>query len=92
MTVLEQSRREMVNAMAKPGAEPPLLARLVMTAPLAMVPTLRRRLYGFLKEIQTEFECDDSAPAADEQERWAMTLTFAPVWPTGSRATAGKKA
>jgi hypothetical protein len=24
MTVLEQSRREMVNAMAKPGAEPPL--------------------------------------------------------------------
>jgi DNA-binding transcriptional ArsR family regulator len=91
MTVLEQSRREMVNAMAKPGAEPPLLARLVMRAPAAMVPTLRRRLYGFLKEIQTEFECDDSAPTADEHERWAMTLTFAPVWPTGSRAAEAPK-
>ena len=87
MTVLEQSRREMVNAMAKPGAEPPLLARLVMRAPAAMVPTLRRRLYGFLKEIQTEFECDDSAPTADEHERWAMTIDLrCPVWPTGSRA------
>jgi len=85
--VVEQSRREMVNAMAKPGVEPPLLARLVMRAPAAMVPTLRRRLYGFLKEIQTEFECDDSTPPADEHERWAMTLTFAPVWPSGSRAT-----
>jgi DNA-binding transcriptional ArsR family regulator len=83
MTVLEQSRREVVNAIAQPGAEPPLLARLVMAAPPAMMPKVRKRLYDFLKEIQTEYECGEPAPSTDDYDRWAMTLTFAPVWPKG---------
>ena len=82
MTVLEQSRREVVNAMGQPG-EPPFVARLVMPAPHSMIPEARRRLYGFLKEIQTEFKCDEPASNDDQNERWAMTLTFAPVWPKG---------
>ena len=84
MTVLEQSRREVVNAMAKTGTEPPLVARLVMSAPPAAMPKVRKRLYDFLKEIQTEFDCKDSAPAVDDNERWAMTVTFSPVWPMGT--------
>jgi len=89
MTVLEQSRREVVNAMAKPGAEPPLLARLVMSAPAAMMPKVRKRLYDFLKEIQSEFDCGEPASAVEkleEHDRWAITLTFAPVWPRSSRS------
>jgi len=85
MTVLEQSRREVVNAMGKPGGEPPMLARLVMSAPPSMLPKVRQRLYGYLKEIQAEFERDESVPSDAEHERWAMTLTFAPVWPKGDR-------
>lgn len=81
MTVLEQSRAEVVNAMSRRGEEPPLVARLVMSAPPAMMPELRQRLYSFLKDIQAEFDCDDKSPVGDH-ERWAMTLTFAPVWPT----------
>jgi hypothetical protein len=67
--------------MSRRGDEPPLVARLVMSAPPAMMPQLRERLYGFLKGIQAEFDCDD-ASQVDDRERWAMTLTFAPVWPT----------
>jgi len=84
MTVLEQSRAEVVNAMARRGEEPPLVARLVMSAPPAMMPQLRQRLYGFLKDVQAEFDCGDTS-SGDDYERWAMTLTFAPVWPTSER-------
>ena len=80
MTVLEQSRQEVVNAMSRRGEEPPLVARLVMTAPPALMPQVRERLYGFLKEVQAEFDCD-AEKSGDDRERWAMTLTFAPVWP-----------
>jgi DNA-binding transcriptional ArsR family regulator len=86
-TVLEQSRREVVNAMGERGGEPPLVARLVMSAPAAMMPKVRARLYEFLKGIQTEFECDESESSAAADERWAITLTFAPVWPRAHGAT-----
>jgi len=81
MTVLEQSRRELVSAMAEPGGEPPLVARLVVSAPPAMMPELRQRLYSILKDIQAEYDCDGDPPSTESPERWAMTLTFAPVWP-----------
>jgi len=84
MTVLEQSRAEVVNAMSRRGEEPPLVARLVMSAPPAMMPQLRQRLYGFLKDVQAEFDCGVTS-SGDDYERWAMTLTFAPVWPTSER-------
>jgi len=86
MTVLEQSKQEVANAMTQRGGEPPLVARLVMSAPPAMMPAVRQRLYSFLKDIKAEYDCDDSAEAADEHERWSMTLSFAPVWPKGTRS------
>jgi DNA-binding transcriptional ArsR family regulator len=85
MTVLEQSRQEVVNAMSRRGEEPPLVARLVMSAPPSMMPRVRDRLYGFLKEIQAEFDCDGETEGNDP-ERWAMTLTFAPVWPAARQS------
>jgi DNA-binding transcriptional ArsR family regulator len=82
LTVLEQSRQEVVKAMGRRGGDPPLLARLVMSAPPAMMPEIRARLFEFLKEVQSEYACDTSSGAGvEERERWAMTLTFAPVWP-----------
>ena len=48
MTVLEQSRREVVNAMAASGPAP-LLARLVMVGPPELMPKVRERLYEFIK-------------------------------------------
>lgn len=81
LTVLEQSRQEVVKAMGRPDAEPPMLARLVMSAPPALMPEIRTRLFGFLKEIQTEYDCGEPMKPSAEHERWAMTLTFAPVWP-----------
>ena len=86
MTVLEQAKREVANAMTNRGSEPPLVARLVMSAPPAMMPSVRQRLYSFLKEIKAEYECDSDAAVTDEHERWSMTLSFAPVWPKGPRS------
>jgi len=86
MTVLEQAKQEVANAMTQRGSEPPLVARLVMSAPPATMPAVRQRLYDFLKEIKAEYDCGDAAEAADEHERWSMTLSFAPVWPKGTRS------
>ena len=83
LTVLEQSRQEIVHAIQHPGPEAPMVARLVLVAPPEKVPEVRSRLYAFMKQIQADYSCDDSEAAADtDAERWAMTLTFGPVWPT----------
>ena len=79
MTVLEQSRQEVIDALMAGAAEPPLLARLLMVAPPSLMPAIRERLYAFLKEVQTEYNCAADAVPSEEMERWAMTLTFAPV-------------
>jgi hypothetical protein len=82
-TVLEQSRQEVVAALMSGAKEPPLLARLVMVAPPSLMPEIRERLYLFLKEVQSEYNCVDEQVPGEEYERWAMTLTFAPVGTPG---------
>lgn len=80
MSVLTQTRQEMVEAMAIRGRERPMLGRIVVVAPAAQLSVLRRRLFNMLKEIREEFEGEDpNLGAAAEVERWALTLTFAPV-------------
>lgn len=79
MTVLEQSRQEVLAALVRPEDGAPTLARLVMAAPHDVLPKVRNKLLAFLKEIQTEYGCDIDAPPADDTERWTMTLTFAPT-------------
>ena len=83
MTLLTQSRQEMVAAMAIRGRERPMLGRVVVVASAARLSALRRRLFNMLKEIREEFEAEDrNAGAAAEIERWALTLTFAPMNPS----------
>lgn len=78
MTVLEQSRQETLAAIANPSAGAPLLARIVVAAPPDVMPKVRDRLLAVIGEIQGEFACDE-ASISDETERWAMTMSFAPV-------------
>ena len=79
MTVLEQSRQEVLAAMARRDDDRPLLARLVMVAPAARQAELRRRLLAVLKEIRRDFECDAGEETSGDHERWAVTLAFAPT-------------
>ena len=80
MSVLTQSRQEMVAAMAVRGRDRPILGRMVVVAPRSQLGVLRRRLLNMVEEIRQEFEADDQSPGAEvEVERWALTLTFAPV-------------
>ena len=83
MSVLTQSRQEVVAAMATSGGERPMMARLVMVAPSARLGALRERLFETLEKIQEEFDRDDqNADAAADVDRWALTITFAPVTPS----------
>ena len=82
MSVLTQSRPEMVEAMATGGRDRPMLGRAVIVASPTQLGALRRRLLRIFDEIREEFEDpgeDVNAADAAEVERWALTLTFAPV-------------
>jgi hypothetical protein len=80
MSVLTQARQEMVAAMAIRDRDRPMLARFVVAAPAARLRELRKRLFNMLKDIREEYEAEyPKADAAPEVERWALTLTFAPV-------------
>ena len=87
MTVLEQSRQEVLNAMTRLGGEPPLLARLVMVAPAEREHELKMRIFQFVKDVRREFHVEENVVPGDEAscERWAMTVTFAPVAPAKRR-------
>jgi DNA-binding transcriptional ArsR family regulator len=81
-TVLEQAKQE-VMAVPTGAKEAALLARLVVAAPAAKIPAIRKRLYDAVKSLGAEFRAEregDVAERAEEEcERWAVTLSFAPV-------------
>jgi DNA-binding transcriptional ArsR family regulator len=80
MTVLEQSRQEVLHSLHAPVADAPLLARMVVVAPPERTAQIRQRMLALLQQIKSEFDMSDAASAGD-CERWSMTLTLAPVWP-----------
>jgi len=90
MTVLEQARQELLAAMQRRGEEPALLSRFVLAVPADRIPVLRKRLYEFAKDIKRELACDDDARPAKEIERWAVTMTFAPLAPRRRRGGASR--
>ncbi len=79
MAVLEQSRQEVLASMGRTDGDRPLVARLVMVAPPARIGELRERITRLLGDVQREFSCDDDTRAEGDEERWAMTITFAPT-------------
>jgi DNA-binding transcriptional ArsR family regulator len=78
MVVLEQSRQELVHAMQRRNRERPILARVVLSAPRERIADVRKQLYDMVKELQRDFVRLRDGDA-DTAERWALTLTFAPV-------------
>lgn len=79
-TVLEQAKLEIMTAAA--DSEPALLARIVVSAPPAMIPVVRRRLYDAIHAIREEIESHDTrTTSVEDAERWAVTVAFSPVAP-----------
>jgi DNA-binding transcriptional ArsR family regulator len=79
LTVLEQSRQELVSAMHRSRGERPILARLVMVAPRERISALRKRLFQVVRDVQRDFGREEDAQPAPEHERWALTMTFTPI-------------
>jgi len=88
MTVLEQARQEMMSVDLSGATEAPMLVRLVVAAPMKVMPAVRARLLATVKEIQKEFGDSAGDEASEECERWALTMAFAPV-SSGSRPKRG---
>jgi len=78
MAVLEQSRQELILAMQRRSHERPIVARVVLAAPRERIAEVRTQLYDLVKELQREFVRVGDGDA-DAVERWAFTLTFAPL-------------
>jgi DNA-binding transcriptional ArsR family regulator len=82
LSVLEQSRQELVAAMHRPRGDRPVLGRMMVIAPREKVAALRTRLCQVLLDVQREFSPEkhgENARVAPEDERWALTLTFTPI-------------
>jgi DNA-binding transcriptional ArsR family regulator len=83
LTVVEQSKRELLDAMTASG-DPPLLARIVVAAPSSAMAAVRQRLMDLIAELRRENDCDDATPN-EELDRWALTMSFAPVSSPGHK-------
>lgn len=80
LTILEQSKQEAVSALEKQTDPPPLVARLIVVAPQSVVIEVRDRLRQIVAELQRDYEVQDAdGTRAADTDRWAMTMTFAPV-------------
>ena len=83
-TALEQARQEML-AIPFGAKEVALLTRLIIVTPPAKIPAMRQWLIDSVQRLRTEFAVDDQSTDtnAEQCERWALTLAFAPVTTPG---------
>lgn len=92
LSVLEQSRQELVAAMHHSQGDRPVLGRLVIVAPPAQVAALRKRLTQLLADVQRDIAAKDEPRAAADDERWALTVTFTPILQGTRRAARSERA
>jgi predicted transcriptional regulator len=83
-TALEQAKQE-IMAIPPNAAQAALLTRLIVVAPAAKIPEIRRWLFESIQQLSERFALsgDLTPDAIAGCERWALTLAFAPV--TGPR-------
>ena len=79
LSVIEQSRQELVAAMHRPRGDRPILGRLVVVGSAAEIAAVRRRVSQVLADIQREFGTEDAPKVGPDDERWALTMMFAPI-------------
>jgi hypothetical protein len=83
-TALEQAKQE-IMAIPPNAAQAALLTRLIVVAPAAKIPEIRRWLFESIRQLSERFALsgDLTPDGTADCERWALTLAFAPV--TGPR-------
>jgi hypothetical protein len=78
-TVLELSRQELLLAMQQRRKARPIVARIVVAAQPKRMAVLRKRVLDVIEEIHREFGVAEDHVSAAGDERWAVTLSFAPA-------------
>jgi len=81
MTLMEQSRQDLLASIARPGKEPALLLHFVFPARTAAIPAIRQRLVEAIEELEREAAAIDHAHASpdDSTQYWGVTVSFAPT-------------
>jgi DNA-binding transcriptional ArsR family regulator len=79
--MVDQARREAVSALAVPGGEPPLVARMMTVGSPRFIAAVRRRIAALLEELRTAGDegSDDADEATSDPAHWALTIAFAPA-------------
>jgi len=78
-TALEQAKQEVI-AVPRGAKQPALVTRFVIPVDPSKIAELRKRLFESVKSIGLEFRIEEASDAGqDDCERWAVTLSFAPV-------------
>lgn len=79
LSLLEQSRQELVAAMWRRRGDRPILGRLVVVGSASEIAAVRRRVSQVLADVQREFGTKDAPKVGPDDERWALTMTFTPI-------------
>jgi len=79
LSIVEQSRQELVAAMHRPRGHRPILGRLVVVGSAAEIDRVRRRVSQVLADVQREFGTTSAPKVRPDDERWALTMTFTPI-------------
>jgi DNA-binding transcriptional ArsR family regulator len=85
-TILAQSQHELVAALATKVPVAPLLMRLITVGPRSRQAAIRRKIEALVASLPTG---DAEADQGDDDERWALTITLAPVVAPAPRAGRG---
>lgn len=84
-TVFEQAKQEVI-AIPAGAKERALVVRMVVALPPSKIAPLRQQLFETIQTIAEEFRDERSGTApAEDCERWALTLSFAPTSAPRSR-------
>jgi DNA-binding transcriptional ArsR family regulator len=82
--VFDEARRELLAAMARPGAltpaRAPMALRMILSLPPSQLPRARKRILAMLKQIRADCARAGRKKSA-ESIQWALTLGFAPTVP-----------
>lgn len=85
--VIEQARQDLLACMREPSdpSRPgPVLLRMLLVMPPSRAAMVRKRLLGLIQELREEFgegEEPKRRKASPGDERWSVTVAFAPSWP-----------
>jgi DNA-binding transcriptional ArsR family regulator len=82
-SMIDHTRREVTAALTDPKPKSVIAVRVLSIGTPKQITAIRRSLRAFLKQLAKRGSRRIAHRSNAPLERWAATITFAPVWPRG---------